>query len=269
MEGFSLAELGKYAELDSVLQYGTLPIVWSHLGSAPEVLDAYVHTYMKQEIQEEGLVRKISPFLRFLGVAGQLNGQVVNGHGIARDAGVPRATVDTYFSILFDTLLGHLLPAWRPEAKVREAVHPKFYWFDPGVARAAAGYTFDPPDRTWLGFALETILFHELRVYNTTSAKHRGISYYRTPAGIEVDFVIETTKRQATKKPHVVLIESKLSPAWDRRWEKPMLDLAAQSSLTVDRMFGVYNGNRTYHFGPVTVVPVVRFVEMLFEGNVF
>lgn len=50
------------------------------------------------------------------------------------------------FSILGDTLVGQMLPAWRPEFKVREAAQQKFYWFDPGVARAAAGLIRDPAD---------------------------------------------------------------------------------------------------------------------------
>ena len=55
----------------------------------------------------------------------------------------------------------------RPDgAKVHEAAHPKFYGFDAGVARAATGLHRDPVDRTWRGTALETLIYHELRVFN-------------------------------------------------------------------------------------------------------
>jgi len=69
---------------------------------------------------------------------------------LAREVGIARSTVETYFTILEDTLLGYRLPAFRPGVKVREQTHSKFYWFDPGVARAAAGYTFEPKDLTVL-----------------------------------------------------------------------------------------------------------------------
>ena len=236
---------------------------------AAGILAAYVNTYLKEEIREEGLVRNVPPFLRFLGVAGQLNGQVVNGHNIAREAAVPRSTVDTYFAVLTDTLLAHFLPAWRPGAKVRESTHPKFYWFDPGVARAAAGLHRDPLDRAWRGTALETMIYHELRVFNETAGKHRAISYYRTPSGVEIDFVVETRKRQTGKEPHVVAIEVKLSPKWDRSWEKAMVDLAAQPGLKVDRCFGIYTGSRTYQFERVQVLPVTEFLRTLYSGEVF
>jgi len=76
-----------------------------------------------------------------------LNAQLVNAQNIFREACLPRSSVDVYFSILEDTLLGHFLPSYRPRLKVREQAHPKFYWFYPGVARAAAGLLFDPADR--------------------------------------------------------------------------------------------------------------------------
>jgi len=190
-------------------------------GHEAEILESYVHTYIQEEIKAEGIVRQVPPFLRFLSVAGQLNGQSVNAANVSREAAVPRVSVDSYFEILVDTLLGHFLPAWKPGLKVRERARPKFYWFDPGVARMAAGLGSDPVDRAWQGFALETLLFHELRVFNEVSAKHRALSYYRTAAGVEIDFIIETRKRTSSAKPAVVLA-SALSvgrpPTGSRRW---------------------------------------------------
>jgi uncharacterized protein len=269
MEGFSAAELDDRFDSDFSIDWGFLPSVQMDRRHAADILAAYVNTYLKEEIREEGLVRNVPPFLRFLGVAGQMNGQAVNGHNIAREAAVPRSTVDTYFAILTDTLLGHFLPAWRPGAKVRESAHPKFYWFDPGVARAAAGLHRDPLDRAWRGTALETMIYHELRVFNETAGKHRAIAYYRTPSGVEVDFVVETRKRQTGKEPHVVAIEVKLSPKWDPSWEKAMVDLAAQPGLKVDRCFGVYTGTRAYQLEHVQVLPVTEFLRALHSGEVF
>ena len=71
--------------------------------NAPDILSSYVNTYIKEEIKEEGIVRSLPPFLRFLGIAGLLNGQLVNGQNIAGEAAVPRSSVDVYFSILEDS----------------------------------------------------------------------------------------------------------------------------------------------------------------------
>jgi len=269
MESFSVAELRSEFDLRFSLDWGLLPFVQNEPEVAADILSAYVNTYLKEELQEEGLIRNVPPFVRFLAVAGQLNGQAVNAQNIAREAAVARSTADTYFTVLSDTLVGHFLPAWRPGLKVREVAQPKFYWIDPGVARAAAGLIREPADRLWQGTALETLIYHELRVYNQVSGKHRPLCYYRTPAGVEVDFVIEAARRRQDSPPRVVAIEVKRAERWDRTWEKSMHSLAGTSGVKVDRMIGVYCGSRTYHFEDVLVLPLAHFVKALYAGEVF
>lgn len=90
------------------LQFGTLP------GSlnAPndemraEFLHSYVTTYLAEEIKAEGIVRSIGDFARFLDIASLAAGTAPNLSGLARDAGISRDTVQSYFSIFTDTLLG-------------------------------------------------------------------------------------------------------------------------------------------------------------------
>lgn len=269
MEGFSAQELGKEFDLSLALNWGLLPFVQHDRAHAADILSAYLNTHLKEEVREEGLVRRIPPFVRFLTIAGQLNGQVVNGLNISREAAVARSTVDSYFSILTDTLLGHFLPAWQAGLKVREATHPKFYWFDPGVARAAAGWLRDPIDSVWQGTALETLVFHELRVYNEVSGKQRPITYYRTSSGVEVDFIIETARRTSTTPAHIVAIEVKRADKWSRVWEKPLRSLAALSSIKTDRLIVVYNSKRSYRFDAIDVMPVELFFEALYRGEIF
>ncbi len=269
LETFSAAELGKSFDIGDAIQWGLLPEVQADKKNAADILTSYVHTYIKEEIKQEGIVRSLPPFLRFLNVCGMLNGQTVNAQNIAREAGVPRSSVDVYFAIMQDTLLGHMLPAYRPNVKVREQAHPKFYWFDPGAARAAAGLVFDPLDGLTKGYALETLIYHELRVYNHTQNKNRNISFYRTASGAEVDFVIETKKRQHSSPPHVVCIEVKMATKWKREWEKTMCSLAQAPSIAVDKMIGVYTGQRRYQFKNIDVMQVKDFIGELYAGNIF
>lgn len=269
LDAFSYAELGGSFDLDFSLQWGLLPWVQLEKESAADILDSYVNTYIKEEIKEEGIIRRIPPFLRFLKIAGQLNGQLINAQNISREAMVPRSSIDGYFSILEDTLLGHFLPAYRPSVKVREQTHPKFFWFDPGVARSAAGLLFDPLDRIWKGTALETMIYHELKVFNHTRNRNRGIFFYRTAGGAEIDFVIETRKRQPSSVPHVVCLEVKLAEKWNRSWESAMRSLQNSDRIEVDRMIGIYTGQRAYHFDGLDVLPVEEFLKRLYRGDVF
>jgi predicted AAA+ superfamily ATPase len=265
----SFTEIKESFDLNFSLEWGMMPTVQTSRDEAADLLSAYVDTYIKEEIREEGIIRKLSPFLRFMGVAGILNGQIINSLNIAREAAVPRSNVDSYFSVLQDTLLGIFLPAYRPNLKIREQSHPKFYWFDPGVARAASGLLFQPVDKLWLGTSLETFIFNELRIYNQLSSKNPAIYYYRTSSGTEIDFVIETRKRQLDSKAHVVCIEIKLSEKWKNEWEKPIRSFNSENNITVDKMIGVYTGNQRYLFNNFHVMPVIDFIEELYAGNIF
>lgn len=269
MEPFSFAELGAAFDLESAIEWGSLPVVTGKIALAPDILSAYVGTYLREEIKEEGAVRRFAPFARFLAVAGMLNGQVLNTQNIAAEAQVPRSTVDGYFELLGDTLLGFPLPAYRPGLKVREVARPKFYWLDPGVARACAGLLRDPLAADWRGTALETLIYHELRVWNAAAGRHRLIAYYQTGSGAEIDFVIETRKRQPGAKPRVVCIEVKHAVQWKRQWERAMRDMAASGDIEVERQIGVYRGTRHYRFGEVEVLPVADFLRELHAGGVF
>lgn len=263
------SELGDAFDLDRQLAWGGLPLVVKAPHEAPALLAAYVHTYLREEIREEGLVRRVEPFSRFLEIAGLMNGQILNLGNVAREAQVPRSSVDVYFSILEETLLGRRLLPYQPGARVREVGHPKFYWFDPGVARAAAGLAFDPIDSVWTGFAFETWLLHELRVYNHTQGRERSLHYWRTGAGVEIDFVVETARKTMSRKAEVVCIEAKTGRKWDRRWEGGARALAASGAARVRKMIGVYRGTTRYEFDGFLVLPVSDFLAALAAGEIF
>lgn len=269
MEPFTSLELGSVFDLDSALAWGLLPIVYADLSEAPATLDAYLETYLREEIRAESAVQRLQPFARFLSIAGQLSGQILNVQNVAREAAVPRATVAGYFDILAQTLLTHPLPAYRPGVKVREATHPKFFWVDSGIARAATGLAFDPVDRTWLGQSLETLIYHELRTYNQVAGRHRRIAYYRTAAGVEIDFVVETRKRLSERPAQIVCIEVKMAEQWNRKWERPLRDIKKTPGIEVSRTIAVYTGPDPLHFDGLDVLPVELFLEQLHAGEVF
>ena len=183
------AELDFRFDVDDVLQFGMLPSVRSEPKHAIDILEAYSANYIKEEIQQEALVKNLDSFTRFLEIAALINGQVANTSGIARDAGVPRPTVQRYFEVLTDTLIGVWLPAWRPRAKVKEVAHPKFYFFDTGVVRALLQRLREPLEAAERGHMLETLVLHELRAAISIATVGGTIAYWRTPSGSEVDFI--------------------------------------------------------------------------------
>jgi uncharacterized protein len=129
-------ELGADFDLAGVLRFGSIPGVWQ-ADDPRAALEAYVHFYVREEIRIEALVRNLPAFLRFLPVAALFHEQVVNVAGLARDAATAQTTVEGYLGILQDTLVATILPAFEAKLRVRERQHPKLYWVDPGLARAA------------------------------------------------------------------------------------------------------------------------------------
>jgi uncharacterized protein len=252
------AELDFDFSVDDILKAGVLPQVRSDRRYAIDTLDAYVETYLRQEVQQEALVRRLDAFARFLRVAALVNGQVINV-AVARDAAVARLTVQGYFDVLTDTLLGTWLPAWRRRAKVKEVASPKFYLFDPGVARALAGRVREPLDAAERGFLLETWLLHELRAARSIQNIGGEFSYWGTPSGSEVDFVW-------TRGARAVGIEVKASATWRREFGGPLKALVSEKVVNVG--FGVYTGAAELKDGPIRVLPLGTFLRELASGRV-
>jgi predicted AAA+ superfamily ATPase len=264
---FTAHELGSKFNLKVALQLGLLPLVHNDPKFAKDTLTAYFQTYIREEVREEGLIRKTEPFLRFLEIAGLLNGQQVNASGIARDAMISRSIVDQYFSILEDTLVGFLLPAYRPKAKVREQGHPKFYWFDAGVARSAAGLLENEPEKEWLGRSFETLVLHELRSFLAYNQLNFPMFYYRTKNGVEVDFLIELKKATLSKPAEVITIEVKLANKWDSRWSA-LQPLSDTSNVKIVGSYGIYTGDKRLISNGMEIYPFDHFIRDLYQRKI-
>jgi len=183
-------ELGDDFDLDTTLELGALPLVLD-APSPAETLRSYVQLYLREEIKAEALVRNLPGFARFLPVAALFHGQLVNVAGLARDAGVARKTVEGYLGVLEDTLLAKRLPAYQPRLRARERKHPKLYWVDAGVARAAKGVA-GPVVAEEAGALLEGWVHTLLRTYMEERGLGEELSYW-APAESkrrEVDFVL-------------------------------------------------------------------------------
>jgi predicted AAA+ superfamily ATPase len=251
-------ELGSDFSLDAVLRFGSLPGIYSDARYRVEKLRAYVHTYLRQEIQQEALVKDLGSFHRFLRIAALMHGQVVNQAAISRDAAVARTTVQRFFETLADTLVGCLVPAWQPKAKVREYGKPKFYSFDPGVVRAIRDVADEPLAESESGPLLEGFLLHELRAAVSYRQLGGEIFYWSTPGSKEIDFIwVKGTKR--------VGVEVKSSRTWRATYAKTLNEFLDEGKLT--RGFVVYRGRERYRSGAVDGLPVDDFLSLLYSDS--
>ena len=189
MHPFMAAELGETFSLAESLQRGLVPLVTSS-PSPDETLASYVALYLKEEVQMEGVVRNIGAFSRFLEAVSFSHGSTMNVSEVARECQVKRKTVDNYLAVLDDLLLSFRVPIFTRRAKRHLISHPKFYYFDSGVFRSLRPTgPLDSPHEID-GAGLEGLVAQHLRAWIAYSNKPCDLSYWRTKAGIEVDFVL-------------------------------------------------------------------------------
>ncbi len=188
-------ELDGDFSIDAVLNWGSIPKVCSLTQNElkQEFLRSYVNTYLKEEIKEEQLVRKLAPFVRFLEIAAQSNGTVLNFAKIARDCGTDSPTIERYFEILQDTYLGFMLTPFHESIRKRQVHRSKFYFFDLGVKRALEGLLTVPVSEngTSYGRAFEHFFILECLRMNDYFRKDFRFSYLRTKDDLEIDLIVE------------------------------------------------------------------------------
>ncbi|CUQ66323.1 ATP-binding protein [Candidatus Nitrospira inopinata] len=246
-------ELGQEFDLIKALDRGLLPSLYFS-DSLYEDLQAYVGVYLKEEIAAEAVVRNLPAFSRFLTVAALCNGQMLNYSKIASDAQIPKSTVQEYFHILRDTLLGDDLPAWKRTEKRKPIATAKFYFFDIGIVRHLQRRRNLQEGSPEFGEAFEAYVHHELKTY----CDYQGtldLAYWRSTSNFEVDFILnDRTAIEVKAKAHVS--ERDLRGLYALREERLLKRYVAVSQETTPRRV---NG--------IDVLPWRDFLVRLWEGE--
>ena len=175
--------------LEKALISGLMP---SHYLSSHSEMDlkAYVHDYLKEEIQAEALTRNLPAFSKFLQSAAITNGMLLNYSNAARETGVSVKTIREYYQILEDTLVGRQLFPWKKLKKRRLIKTSKFFFFDTGIVSALLNYRSLTPGTREYGRAFEHFILQECWAYRHYSGLDFPISFWRTASGAEVDLIL-------------------------------------------------------------------------------
>lgn len=244
-------EMGETFDLIKALSYGLLPAILSEPNPVL-YLKAYVTAYLREEVLQEGLTRNLSTFSRFLEIASFSQGQILNMSAIARETSTSQKNVSNYFDILEDLLLGFRLPIFNKRAKRQTIQHPKFYYFDVGVYQTLRPKGLIDTQAEIEGAALETLFLQSLRAINDYYECEYQLYYWRTSAGVEVDFVVHGPKG-------FFAFEIKRSKTVSKSDARGLLSF--QEDYPEVKLYLVYGGEMRLHFGPVEVMPMA---EMLF-----
>ncbi len=259
MHPFMAAELGKQFNLMKALEYGMVPIVTDSADSA-EVIKTYITIYLEEEVKREGLVRNIGDFSRFLEAASLTHGQMLNVTNVAHDCQVKRKTVEGFFSIVQDLLIGFKIPVFTRRAQRALVAHPKFYFFDCGVFRAIRPKGPLDSSQEIAGAALEGLVVQHLRAWIDYSNRDAALYFWRTRAGSEVDFILYGESL-------FVAVEVKASPRIKAQ------HLRGLKAFTKDypqcRGLLLYLGNERLVIDGIRCVPCSEFLTALVPGTEF
>lgn len=256
MHPLTAIELSSSFDLSKAIRFGMMPVVWDREDNAHLYLEGYIEVYLQQEVAQEGIVRQLGDFARFLKIASLSQGQPINLSNIAREVALPRDRVAGYFQIVEDLLIAIQIPPFTRRAERRLVMHPKFYFFDAGLYRALRPTgPLDIPEEVD-GSVLETLMLQNLRAVNDGLHLDYDIHFWRTPSGLEVDFILYGPKG-------LHAIEVKRSRSIGGK------DLSALESFKKDypeaTCWIVYGGDKRLYFDAIQAIPFEEFLLNLPE----
>jgi predicted AAA+ superfamily ATPase len=253
MYPLTAVELGDDFDIKQALRYGQLPAITTE-PDPQKYLNTYVGTYLKEEVQQESLVRSLETFTRFLSVASFSQGSLVNMSAIAREVGISQKIIRNYFEILEDLLLARTVNIFNRRAKRALSMHPKFYFFDVGVYRTLR--PLGPLDAVQEidGIAAESLFLQNLLAINDYLELGYTLYYWRTKHGTEVDFIVYG--EQGLKA-----FEIKIKSYIDHK------DLYGLRAFKVDypeaECYLIYAGHLKQYIGDVTLIPMEEALKTL------
>ena len=244
-------------DLDRALFYGMLPP--HYLAKKPQsLLAGYIDVYLKEEIKEEALSRNLGVFQQFMHAAALTSGEIVNYTNIASDCGVSAKTIKEYFSILEDTLIGYMLPAYTKVNKRKVTQAPKFYFFDVGIYNYLLQRTSLAPGSPEYGHSFEHFILQELRAYVNYTHSQYKLSYWHTYNNKEIDVVVGDAQIGIEIKSTTEIQSKHLTAFKDYQDEFPKSRCIVVSRDPLSRR----NGN-------IEIFYVFDFLKKLWAGEIF
>jgi len=258
---FIFPELAEF-NLLHIFKTGTVPSHYLNPSHVHTFFKSYVYDYLITEIQQEGSVRNLRNFARFLDQLAFSHGGILNYSNIAGGCAIDAKTVKSYFEILEDMLLGYMIyPFFEKSKRDHLSAHPKFYFFDVGIANFICRRTCTELKGENAGKSLEHYILTELKAFQALQDKDIEICFWRTTAGHEVDFVLKHAN---------IAIECKISDTIDKRDVRGLIKFAADFKGYRLIVVCLEPLPRRMVIDAVTIdiIPVRLFLEQLWSGEI-
>lgn len=246
-------ELKDQWDLDRTLQLGNLPEIYlKEYGS--ELLGQYVDSYLREEIQAEAVVRKVDVFARFLDLAAEVSGQMINYSELSSDSEIPKESLRRYFEILCDTLLAHRIRSFSDIKGNRKAVQKERILFvDVGVRNAVIHQQQNTFTSTQKGSLFEQWFIGQIIAYSHYHQKKWQVFYYRDDRQQEVDLVVDTGHK-------LVALEIKYGKVFKPKFLRHLQIFSKHANKKVDPIL-IYTGDLRQTREDVLVISYRDFLD--------
>lgn len=193
MDPLTISEIPKEKLIiEDLLLFGSLPeiILEDDPLIREEHLEAYVSTFLDEEIRVEAMIRNVGLFAQFLRLAASESGNALNFEKISQDVGVARSTISSYYQILEDCLVGiRIEPLTTSLTRKRLVKTAKYLLFDVGVRRMSSKMGTKLSSET-MGHLFEEFVGLELLRHLHYFAPRGDLQFWRDLEGPEVDWVV-------------------------------------------------------------------------------
>ena len=238
-----------------ILLYGNLPRIY--LSDDPrEEIDAYVNTYLREEIENERWVKSIPHFSRFLKVSALCSAELINFANISSDVGVSAVTVKEYYSILNDTLIGTFLEPFLESKKRKAIATAKFYYFDTGILNSLLEVESLDRNSDLYGKCLEHLICHELKAYLSYQRIKKPLRFWRSTNQHEVDFLIGNE----------IAIEVKSAKKFNPKFLQGLK--ALQEEKIFKKFYLISNDSIEMNHDGVSCMHIELFLKKLWSGEI-
>ena len=198
LQPFSLRELRAAGRAPSsvsqLLHQGLYPPIHDRPVAAEVWLQDYIATYVERDVRALMNIRDVATFQRFVQLCAGRCGQLLNINSLADDAGINRATAQSWLSVLQASHLVLLVQPWATNLSKRLIKTPKLYFVDNALAASLIGIrdvsqVMAHPLR---GALFENWAIMELIKSQCNAGQKPSVYFLRDKQGHELDALIES-----------------------------------------------------------------------------
>ncbi len=200
------------ATLDEAIFAGGYPRIFDRRLDPSRWLRSHVAASVERDARTIVNVRDLATFQRFVELCAGRTARILNYSSLAADCGVSQPTAKAWIGVLEASYVACRLPAFHGPTAKRLVKAPKLLFLDTGLACWLMGIR-EPRQliaHPLRGALFETWAITEIMKRRRNRGESRGLSFYRTRGGAEIDLVVD----RPGAAPDLVEIKASATPSW-------------------------------------------------------